>query len=62
MKPLAKRLYAFLSQDIARQNAATAANRVLRERQQRAEVEAYLAQLDRTSPRPAANQSRSVAG
>jgi hypothetical protein len=57
MSPLSEKLHGFLSQDVARQNAALAAGRMLRERQQRAEVEAFLAQVDRHSP-PSALASR----
>jgi hypothetical protein len=40
----------FLSQDVARQNAAHAAGRVMRARQERAEVEQFLARLDSHQP------------
>ena len=53
MNALTKSLHEFLSQDVARQNAAVAARRVQRERQQRVEVEAYLAQVDRGPRSPA---------
>lgn len=61
MNPLSKRLYWFLSQDVARQNAAAATGRVLRDRRQRAEVQAFLAQADRSSP-SALDQGSSAAG
>ena len=44
MDPLAWALRTFLSQDVARSNAATAAARLLDRRQQQADVDAYLAQ------------------
>jgi hypothetical protein len=37
-------MYGFFSQDVARHNAATAAGRLMDERQQKADVETYLAQ------------------
>jgi len=46
MNALTKSLHMFLNQDVARQNAAAAAHQVVRERQQRVEVEAYLAQVN----------------
>lgn len=44
MDPLAWALRAFLSQDVARYNAAAAAARLLRERREREHVDAFLAQ------------------
>ena len=44
MDPLAWALRTFLSQDVARSNAATAAARLLDRRQEQADVDAYLAQ------------------
>jgi hypothetical protein len=44
-------MYDFFSQDVARHNAATAAGRLMDERQQQADVEVFLAQrLDRPMP------------
>lgn len=62
MNPLTKRLHSLLSQDIARQNAATATGQVLRARRERAEVEAYLAQVDLHSPRSTPPPRKSSAG
>jgi len=62
MNPLTRTLYGFLSQEVARQNAATATDRVLRERQQRAEVDAYLAHVDRAPPVPARTPSNQASG
>jgi hypothetical protein len=44
MDPLAWALRSFLSQDVARSNAAAAAARLLDRRQEHADVDAYLAQ------------------
>ena len=44
MDPLAWALRSFLSQDVARSNAAAAAARLLDRRQEQADVDAYLAQ------------------
>jgi hypothetical protein len=57
MNALTKSLHMFLSQDGARQNAAKAARQVGRERQQRAEVEAFLAQADGRPPSTAPAQA-----
>ena len=62
MNALTKRLHDFLSQDIARHNAATAASQAMRDRRQRAEVEAFLAQAGRPVLRPGAPSRRSSAG
>jgi len=61
MNALTRSLHTFLSQDVARQNAAAAARRVGRERQQRADVEAYLAQLDGRPQSPATRRTDSRA-
>jgi hypothetical protein len=52
MNPLTKTVHRLLSQDVARHNAATATSRVMRERQQRADVAAYLEQVDTHPPSP----------
>jgi hypothetical protein len=44
MDPLAWALRAFLSQDVARHNAASAAARLLDQRRERDDVDAFLAQ------------------
>jgi hypothetical protein len=44
MDPVAWALRTFLSQDVARNNAAAAAARLLDRRQEQADVDAYLAQ------------------
>jgi hypothetical protein len=62
MRPLSEKVHRFLSQDVARHNAAMAAGQLLRERQQRAEVEAFLAQVDRHTPPPALAPRKSSAG
>lgn len=41
-----------LSQEVARHNAAAAAGRLMRERRERTDVEAYLARLDHQRPNP----------
>ena len=51
MNTLTKRLHDFLSQDIARHNAAVAADRAVRARRQRVEVEAFLARAGRPAQR-----------
>jgi hypothetical protein len=62
MNPLTKRLRRFLNQDVARRNAAAATSQVLRERQQRAEVDVYLAQVDRSARAAAAGAVEPAAG
>ena len=59
MNALTKSLHMFLSQDVARQNAAAAAHQVVRERQQRVDVEAYLARVNDSprSPEPVGRRS-----
>ena len=62
MNSLTKTLHRFLSQDVARHNAAAAADQLLRVRQQRAEVEAYLARVDRSAPSSARGLGTSAPG
>lgn len=62
MSALSEKLHRLLSQDVARENAALAAGRLLRERQQRAEVEAFLAQVDRLPPPSVLASRKSSAG
>jgi hypothetical protein len=55
-------MYDFFSQDVARHNAATAAGRLMDERQQQADVEVYLAQrLDRQAPEVVAGGGKGLA-
>jgi hypothetical protein len=62
MNPLPKTVQRFLSQDVARHNAATAARRVVSERQQRADVAAYLERVDTHPPSPPRAARNSGAG
>ena len=62
MSALSEKLHRLLSQDVARENAALAAGRLLRERQQRAEVEAFLAQVDHLPPPSVLASRKSSAG